>query len=200
MAWGSPVHARSDFDIAEVLRWLNEESIACEDQGEASEDERELEDDVSTAPMSPSPTPPEHFSTLPDLLLVTPPSPLTPVMEPPAVPPPSSLAAASTPLAPVAMPSDASVDTRTRKKKHVKAHRAQKRAAEQELKGRQLKTVTLKHREGMDAIHSDMDPGSLSITSTGWIGSRIPEDKSSLTLEEVTHAPYNLHHVKWDGL
>jgi len=86
------------------------------------------------------------------------------------------------------------------KKKHVKVCRAHKHTAEQELEGRQLKAVTLEHREGMDAIHTDIDPGTLNITSTGWIGGRIPEDKSSLTLEEVTHAPYNLHHVKWDGL
>jgi hypothetical protein len=100
------------------------------------------------------------------------------------------------PSIPAAAPTGgASAHKRTRKQQHVKDLRARNRAAQQG----KLKTVTIKRRQDMQAIQADLVTEDLSATSSGWLGGRVPTDKASHTLDEVTKTPYNLRHVKWDG-
>lgn len=65
---------------------------------------------------------------------------------------------------------------------------------------RQLKSIALKKRKSLVAIPTPLDAEDLSAMLTGWIGARIPNDKRAFTLEEVPSAPYNLHHIRWDGM
>jgi hypothetical protein len=212
MVWGSPIRTRPDFDIAAVLKHLNEEKMAREDRGEESEDERELEGDALAAPFSPPFTPPNKYSSLPDTAPSL--SPLTPLPASPALDIPPSLTPSSETSAPPSRnpnppaahtaasslaPSESVPTKRTRKQQHVKDLRARKRAAKQQVEDRSLKCVTLKRRENMEALQVDKDTVDLNVASTGWIGGRIPNDDSSFTLDDVTKAPYHLHHVKWDG-
>jgi hypothetical protein len=186
MVLGPPIRTRPDFDIAEALKRLNDERMAREDRGEESEDERELEGGVSATPTSPSfPLPAD--SSLPDWIPTTP-------LSPPLLPHdlPTAPATASTSINPPQ-------SNRTRKQQHAKDRRAWKRAIEQELEGRRVKSVTLKRSENMEALQVDSNAKDFNAASTGWIGGRIPNSTATHTLEEVTQAPYNLHHVKWDG-
>jgi hypothetical protein len=172
-----------------------------EDRGEESEDERELEEDAY-----PPLVPAGSYSQLPDLIPVTP---STPSSQPMPAPHASHSIDASglidTPsIAGASAAADISgsasgIDARTRKQKYAKALRARKRAAEQGLEGRRVKNVALKRLENMNALQVDRAAEDLGAASTGWIGGRIPSDRSSFTLEEVTQAPYNLRHVRWDG-
>jgi len=62
-----------------------------------------------------------------------------------------------------------------------------------------LKSVTLKHRQGLEGLQAAVDLEHFSTTSSGWLGVMLPPDKSTYTLEEVMKA-YNLHHIQWDGM
>jgi hypothetical protein len=92
---------------------------------------------------------------------------------------------------------------RTRKQQHVKDSRARKRAkkqAQQSLELRNLKAVVLKRRQGLKPIAIEAAAEQLSVASSGWVGARLANDKSTHTLEEVTQAPHHLHHIQWDGV
>lgn len=91
------------------------------------------------------------------------------------------------------------VPKRTRKQQHAKEVRRRKRANKQSLASSDLKSVTLKRRRGLIALETDLPAEELGAASSGWIGGRVPVDKTSYTLDEVTNAPYNLRHFRWDG-
>ena len=169
---GPPVRATTDFNIAHRLQSCNDKAIADEDQGIESEDEYEVE------PPEPPPSvqPISHSS-------------LGPIQQPCA-----HLASSTT--------ASESRQKRTRKQQHVKDVRARKRAemrAQYSLEQHSLKSVTLKRRQGLEGLRAAVESEHFKVASSGWVGGRLPSDKSTYTLEEVTKAPYNLHHIQWDG-
>src|SRR5882672_3835881 len=62
-----------------------------------------------------------------------------------------------------------------------------------------LKSVTLKHRQGLEGLRSAVELEHFNTASSGWVGGKLPTNKSTYTLEDITKAPYNLHHIQWDG-
>jgi hypothetical protein len=171
---GPPVHVTTDFDIALALQDLNDKQIADEDQGIESEDEYEVE----------QPEPPNPSSSTETTTHNSPPPTLRPH------PPLHSTASESR-------------QKRTRKQQHVKDSRARKRAekqAQQSLELRNLKAVALKRRQGLKPVLAEAVVEQLGVASSGWVGTRLANDRSTHTLEELTRLPYNLHHIQWDGM
>jgi hypothetical protein len=174
LPFGSPIHVGASFDITQVLSDLNAAHMAREDDGFESEDERGIEpprpsDSSTSSSHSYNPS-----SNGPESASSS------RVSNIPALPRPDL----------------------TRKQKHSKQSRLRRRSARQELlppDTRHLKSIALKRRKRLEAIPTPTDAEDLNAASTGWIGVRIPDEKRALTLEEVTSAPYNLRHVKWDG-
>ena len=96
-----------------------------------------------------------------------------------------------------ALASTSSTSKRSRKQKHAKEVRKRNRAANKGSGSSGLKTVTLKRRRNITPLEVDLATEELGAASSGWIGGRVPTDKTAYTLEEVTKAPHNLRHVQW---
>src|SRR5882672_4578287 len=91
---------------------------------------------------------------------------------------------------------------RTRKQQYAKDARTRRWAetrAQHPLELHGLKSVTLKHRQGLEGLQSTVELEHFNTASSGWLGGKLPTNKSTYTLEDVTKAPYNLHHIQWDG-
>jgi hypothetical protein len=171
---GPPIRVDTAFDIAQALSDLNAARMAREDDGLESEDEREIE-----GPPSP------RMSTSPSASTST---------DAPSLPRPAYPSQPSTPARPR--------PELTHKQRHSKESRARRRSAKQQLLPpdlRQLKSIALKKRKGLEAIQIPADAEEFCAASTGWIGAKVPNDERTFKLEEVTGAPYNLRHVQWDG-
>lgn len=52
----------------------------------------------------------------------------------------------------------------------------------------------------MKSVLAEVVVEQLGVASSGWVGTRLANDKSTNAIEEVTQAPYNLHHIQWDGM
>src|SRR5882672_5182604 len=90
----------------------------------------------------------------------------------------------------------------TQKQQYAKDARTRRRAetrAQHPLELHGLKSVTLKHRQGLEGLRSAVELEHFNTASSGWVGGKLPNNKSTYTLEDITKAPYNLHHIQWDG-
>ncbi|KIM72526.1 hypothetical protein PILCRDRAFT_16057, partial [Piloderma croceum F 1598] len=177
LPFGSPIHVGASFDITQVLSDLNAAHMAREDDGFESEDERDIEPPRPSDP-STSSSPSSHSYN-------------------PSSNGPESASSSRVSNIPALPRPDL-----TRKQKHSKQSRLRRRSAKQECLPPDmchLKSIALKRRKRLEAIPTPTDAEDLNAASTGWIGVRIPDEKRAFTLEEVTSAPYNLRHVKWDG-
>ena len=116
-------------------------------------------------------------------------------VEPPK-PTPSSLTNASSTTASES-PQRYNQQQRCFKDSHACKQEERRAEHSQELHG--LKSVTLKHRQGLEGLHSAANLEHLNVALSGWVGGKRPSDTSTYTLEEVTNEPYNLRHIQWDG-
>jgi hypothetical protein len=212
MVMGPPIRARPDFDVEVALKKANEERMRREDLGDESADEREVEEvhpgpatypTESTSLLPSSPTLPTAPSSSSKQTVGLRDDPVNEREADEAHPGPATYptASASPPFSPSPTPPTAPLSSpkRTRKQEHVKSLRARNRAIAQALEGRDLKMVTLKRRQDVEPLYVDLTTENLGAASSGWVGGRVPTEKETYTIDEVTKHPFNLRHVQWDG-